>query len=98
GQPLKVRAVRVPHRLFALSAGILHRVHIHRSVDEGLHGVPALPTPVDDLAGLGGIVGRRMYVEIVMVKTMRKRRVVSADLARRTMELLEGDSAERGRH
>jgi hypothetical protein len=37
-----------------------------------------------------------VYVQIVMVITMRKRRVVRADPARGTMELLEGDGAEAG--
>ena len=56
----EVRAIRVAHRLFALPASILHRVHIYSSVDEGLHRVPAFPTPMNDLGGIGGIVRRRM--------------------------------------
>src|SRR5207244_344644 len=45
-----------------------------------------------------GIVRRRMYVQIVVVITVRKRRVGRADSACGTMELLEGDGAQRRRH
>jgi hypothetical protein len=94
---VEVRTIGVAHRLFALPAGILDCVHIYSPVEEGPHGVPAFSAPMNDLDRVGGIVRRRMYVQIVMVITMRKRSVVGADSARGTMELFEGDSAERRR-
>jgi len=34
-KPFEVRAIGVPHRLFAVPAGILLAVHIYSSVDKG---------------------------------------------------------------
>src|SRR5208282_155042 len=73
-------AIGVAHRLFAVAAGILQRVHLYRTRDKGLHRIPALLTPLNDLGGVCGIVRRRMDVKIVMVIAVGKLRVVEGRL------------------